>query len=646
MSFFSRFFGGAKPNDEQETFLEVGSYLNPYSNLGELDFYLIAEGRHERLWEALGAHVKRDEAGALLGTAFSVWAPNAQAVSLVSDSNYWDRNTHPMVRIGSTGIWEIFIPDLAPNTCYKYAICTAQGRWVDHADPLARATEHPPHTASVVTESKYTWSDNDWISKRSQFQPWRSPISVYEVHAGSWRPGLTYVQMADELVSYVKSQNFTHVEFLPMTEHPYAPSWGYQVTSFFAPTSRFGSPDEFRFLIDALHQAGIGVILDWVPAHFPKDEWALAQFDGTSLYEHADPRLGEHPDWGTLIFNFGRNEVRNFLVASALYWLEEFHIDGLRVDAVASMLYLDYSRKEGEWLPNKFGGRENLEAVQLLQEATSTAYKHFPGIMMIAEESTAWSGVTRDTSGGGLGFGFKWNMGWMHDTLEYLSHEPIHRMYHHNEITFSILYAWSENFMLPLSHDEVVHGKGSLVNKFPGDRWQKLATLRALYGYMWAHPGKKLLFMGQEFAQNDEWNQEAGLQWYLTEFGEHQGVSKLVSDINGTYKRIPALWEKDISADGFQWIVGDDGAGNTLAFTRWSDKGIPLVAVTNFSPVPHERYQLRMPVSGIWREAVNTDRLEYGGSGVTNNDFTVDVDTNLHATVRIPPLATVWFERI
>ena len=646
MSFFSRFFGGAKPNNEQETFLEVGSYLNPYSNLGELDFYLIAEGRHERLWEALGAHVKRDEAGALLGTAFSVWAPNAQAVSLVSDSNYWDRNTHPMVRIGSTGIWEIFIPDLGPNTCYKYAICTAQGRWVDHADPLARATEHPPHTASVVTESNYTWSDNDWISKRSQFQPWRSPISVYEVHAGSWRPGLTYLQMADELVSYVKSQNFTHVEFLPMTEHPYAPSWGYQVTSFFAPTSRFGSPDEFRFLIDALHQAGIGVILDWVPAHFPKDEWALAQFDGTSLYEHADPRLGEHPDWGTLIFNFGRNEVRNFLVASALYWLEEFHIDGLRVDAVASMLYLDYSRKEGEWLPNKFGGRENLEAVQLLQEATSTAYKHFPGIMMIAEESTAWSGVTRDTSGGGLGFGFKWNMGWMHDTLEYLSHEPIHRMYHHNEITFSILYAWSENFMLPLSHDEVVHGKGSLVNKFPGDRWQKLATLRALYGYMWAHPGKKLLFMGQEFAQNDEWNQEAGLQWYLTEFGEHQGVSKLVSDINGTYKRIPALWEKDISADGFQWIVGDDGAGNTLAFTRWSDKGIPLVAVTNFSPVPHERYQLRMPVSGVWREAVNTDRLEYGGSGVTNNDFTVDVDTNLQATVRIPPLATVWFERI
>lgn len=551
-----------------------------------------------------------------------------------------------MVRAGSTGIWEIFIADVGPNTCYKFAICTSSGAWVDHADPLARATEHPPRTASVVTESNYTWSDTDWMNKRTQYQPWRSPVSVYEVHAGSWRPGLSYIQMAHELVAYVQEQNFTHVEFLPITEHPYSPSWGYQVTSFFAPTSRFGSPDEFRFLVDALHQAGIGVILDWVPAHFPKDEWALAKFDGTALYEHADPRLGEHPDWGTLIFNFGRNEVRNFLVASALYWLEEFHIDGLRVDAVASMLYLDYSRKEGEWLPNKFGGRENLEAVQLLQEATSTAYKHYPGIMMIAEESTAWGGVTKDTSSGGLGFGFKWNMGWMHDTLEYLQHEPVHRVYHHNEITFSILYAWSENFMLPLSHDEVVHGKGSLVNKFPGDRWQKLATLRALYGFMWAHPGKKLLFMGQEFAQNDEWSQEAGLQWYLTEFAEHQGVQKVVSDINSNYKRIPALWEKDNVADGFQWIVGDDGAGNTLAFTRWSDKGIPLVAVTNFSPVPHEQYQLRFPVSGIWHEALNTDDLKYGGSGLTNKDFTVDVDTNLYATVRIPPLATVWFERV
>ena len=645
MTFFSRLFKSDKTGEE-ETFLPQGSYLNPYSTLGELDFYLIAEGRHERLWDVLGAHVKREEDGTLIGTAFSVWAPNAQAVSLVGDHNYWDRNTHPMVRAGSTGIWEVFVPDVGPNTCYKFAVCTIHGNWVDHADPMARATEHPPRTASVVTESHYSWNDSQWMQARKEFQPWRAPVSVYEVHAGSWRPGLSYLQMAQELVAYVQEQGFTHVEFLPITEHPYSPSWGYQVTSFFAPTSRFGSPDEFRYLVDALHQAGIGVILDWVPAHFPKDEWALAKFDGTALYEHADPRLGEHPDWGTLIFNFGRNEVRNFLVASALYWLEEFHIDGLRVDAVASMLYLDYSRKDGEWLPNKFGGRENLEAVQLLQEATSTAYKHHQGIMMIAEESTAWGGVTKETSAGGLGFGFKWNMGWMHDTLEYLQHEPIHRMYHHNEITFSILYAWSENFMLPLSHDEVVHGKGSLVNKFPGDRWQKLATLRALYGFMWAHPGKKLLFMGQEFAQNDEWNQEAGLQWYLTEFAEHSGVQKALADINQSYKGLPSLWEKDIFAEGFQWIVGDDGAGNTLAFVRWSDKGIPIVCVTNFSPVPHEQYSLRLPVSGVWREVINTDDLKYGGSGVTNHSFAVDVDTNLHATVRIPPLATVWFERV
>ena len=645
MTFFQKLFKKSK-DAKEEIYIAPATFLNPNSTLGELDFHLLAEGRHEKLWEVLGAHVRRDQNGELLGTAFTVWAPNAHAVSLISDLNYWDKNSHPMIRLGSSGIWEIFIADIGAGVKYKFAICGIDGRWVDHADPLARQTETPPHTASIVNESNYQWQDSKWISERSKFQPWRSPVAVYEVHLGSWKLGLSYRELATELVNYVTEQGFTHVEFLPVTEHPYGPSWGYQVTSFFAPTSRFGSPDEFRFLVDALHAAGIGVILDWVPAHFPKDEWALAKFDGTALYEHADPRLGEHPDWGTLIFNFGRNEVRNFLVASALYWLTEFHIDGLRVDAVASMLYLDYSRKEGEWLPNKFGGRENLEAVQLLQEATSTAYKTHPGIMMIAEESTAWPGVTKDTSSNGLGFGFKWNMGWMHDTLQYLQHDPIHRVYHHNEITFSILYAWSENFMLPLSHDEVVHGKGQLVNKFPGDRWQKLATLRALYGFMWAHPGKKLLFMGQEFAQNDEWNQEAGLQWYLTEFAEHNGVQKALADINMSYKGLPSMWEKDIFADGFQWIVGDDGAGNTLAFVRWSDKGIPVVCVTNFSPVPHEQYSLRLPVSGVWREVVNTDDLKYGGSGITNNSFAVDVDTNLYATVRIPPLATVWFERV
>jgi 1,4-alpha-glucan branching enzyme len=635
---FSKFFKGQSEDSQRPA-----SYLNPHSSLGELDLYLIAEGRHEQLWKALGAQVKRDESGALLGTAFSVWAPNAQAVSLIGDHNFWDRNSHQMHRIGSSGIWEIFVADIGVGTKYKFAVCGINGRWVDHADPMARATEIPPLTASVVEESTYQWKDEAWITHRSQFQSWRSAVSVYEVHLGSWKIGLSYKELAVELVEYIQQQGFTHVEFLPVTEHPYGPSWGYQVTSFFAPTSRFGSPDEFKFLVDALHNAGIGVILDWVPAHFPKDEWALAKFDGTALYEHADPRLGEHPDWGTLIFNFGRNEVRNFLVASALYWLTEFHIDGLRVDAVASMLYLDYSREEGQWLPNVNGGRENLEAVQLLQEATSTAYKTHPGIMMIAEESTAWSGVTADTTGGGLGFGFKWNMGWMHDTLQYLSHEPIHRVYHHNEITFSILYAWSENFMLPLSHDEVVHGKGQLVNKFPGDRWQKLATLRALYGFMWAHPGKKLLFMGSEFAQNDEWKESAGLQWHLTEYAEHQGVQKSVAELNAIYKSTPALWEKDTNPEGFTWLVGNDGAANVIAFARWDEYASALVSVTNFSPVPHENYQLPFPNAGIWSEVLNTDDVSFGGSGVSNEP--VIVGASQIASVRIPPLATVWFKR-
>lgn len=617
----------------------------PHSTLGELDLHLISEGRHEQLWDALGAHVRRDKEGTLLGTAFSVWAPNARAVSLIGDHNFWDRNTNQMLRIGSSGIWEIFVADIGSGIKYKFAICGFDGKWVDHADPMARATQTPPLTASIVEESEYLWSDADWMERRRAFQPWRAPITTYEVHLGSWRLGLTYRDLATQLVDYVKEQGFSHVEFMPVTEHPYGPSWGYQVTSFFAPTSRFGTPDDFRFLVDALHAAGIGVILDWVPAHFPKDEWALAKFDGTALYEHSDPRLGEHPDWGTLIFNFGRNEVRNFLVASALYWLTEFHIDGLRVDAVASMLYLDYSREEGDWLPNKNGGRENLEAVQLLQEATSTAYRTHPGIMMIAEESTAWSGVTRDTSSDGLGFGFKWNMGWMHDTLKYLQHDPIHRNYHHNEITFSILYAWSENFVLPLSHDEVVHGKGQLVNKFPGDRWQKLATLRALYGYMWAHPGKKLLFMGSEFAQNDEWSESAGLQWYLTDFDEHAGIQKTVAALNREYLDTPALWEKDTSPDGFTWLVNNDSAANVLAFARWDDASNPLISVTNFSPMPHARYQLPFPTVGTWHEVLNTDDLAFGGSGIFNQAITLKDASHLIAQVAIPPLATVWFKR-
>ncbi|MFM9141269.1 MAG: 1,4-alpha-glucan branching protein GlgB, partial [Actinomycetota bacterium] len=601
------------------------------------------------LWRALGAHVRRDETGNLIGTAFSVWAPNAQSVSLIGDHNFWDRRSNPMIPLGISGTWEIFIPDVGAGLKYKFAIQDKSGRWIDHADPLARRTEVPPNTASIVDESDYQWRDTNWMEKRSNFQPWRKPISIYEVHLGSWKPGLSYRELAEELVTYVNEQGFTHIEFMPVCEHPYSPSWGYQVTSYFAPTSRFGSPDEFRYLIDRLHENGIGVILDWVPAHFPKDEWALARFDGTALYEHEDPRLGEHPDWGTLIFNYGRNEVRNFLVASALYWLEEFHIDGLRVDAVASMLYLDYSRKDGEWVPNENGGRENLAAVRFLQETTATAYRRFPGIMMIAEESTAWNGVTKPTSENGLGFGFKWNMGWMHDTLEYLKHDPVHRVYHHNEITFSILYAWSENFLLPLSHDEVVHGKGALVNKFPGDRWQKLATLRALYGYMWSHPGKKLLFMGGEFAQNDEWQESKSLDWHLVQYPEHSQIQNLVKDLNNCYRENAPLWERDTSPSGFQWLIEDDGSGNIIAFARFNDAGEELISVTNFSPVTQEQFHLPLTSAGNWYEILNTDATEYGGSGVVNKIVFAEANPfrnqSHSAILRVPPLGTLWLAR-
>ena len=624
-------------------------YLNPHSTLGELDLHLIGEGRHESLWRALGAHVRRDETGNLIGTAFSVWAPNAQSVSLIGDHNFWDRRSNPMIPLGISGTWEIFIPNVGAGLKYKFAIQDKSGRWIDHADPLARKTEIPPNTASIVDESDYQWRDANWMEKRSNFQPWRAPISIYEVHLGSWKPGLSYRELAEELVTYVNNQGFTHIEFMPVCEHPYSPSWGYQVTSYFAPTSRFGSPDEFRYLIDRLHENGIGVILDWVPAHFPKDEWALARFDGTALYEHEDPRLGEHPDWGTLIFNYGRNEVRNFLVASALYWLEEFHIDGLRVDAVASMLYLDYSRKDGEWVPNENGGRENLAAVRFLQETTATAYRRYPGIMMIAEESTAWNGVTKPTSENGLGFGFKWNMGWMHDTLQYLKHDSVHRVYHHNEITFSILYAWSENFLLPLSHDEVVHGKGALVNKFPGDRWQKLATLRALYGYMWSHPGKQLLFMGGEFAQNDEWQESKSLDWHLVQYPEHSQIQNLVKDLNNCYRENAPLWERDTSPSGFRWLIEDDGSGNIIAFARFNDAGEELISVTNFSPVTQEQFHLPLTSAGNWYEILNTDATRFGGSGVVNDIVVAEAKplrNELHSAIlRVPPLGTLWLTR-
>jgi 1,4-alpha-glucan branching enzyme len=617
--------------------------------LGELDLYLIGEGRHEQLWQALGARPIEIGEG-VTGTAFAVWAPNARGVRIVGDFNFWDGRANPMRSLGGAGVWELFVPDVAPGTRYKFSICGPDGAWREKADPMAAYAETPPGTASVVYQSDYTWGDADWLAERAERQPLSSPMSVYEVHLGSWRPGLSYRDLAVQLAAYVTDMGFTHVEFLPVAEHPFGGSWGYQVTSYYAPTSRFGAPDDFRFLVDTLHQAGIGIIVDWVPAHFPRDTWALAEFDGTHLYEHSDPRLGSQPDWGTLVFNFGRSEVRNFLVANAIYWLEEFHIDGLRVDAVASMLYLDYSRSDGEWTPNKFGGRENLEAIAFLQEVNATCYKRVPGIMMIAEESTAWPGVSRPVHLGGLGFGFKWNMGWMHDTLEYMRLDPIYRQYHHNEITFSMVYAFSENFVLPLSHDEVVHGKGSLLRKMPGDEWRQFAGLRALFGYMWAHPGKQLIFMGSEFGQGDEWSETSGLEWWLLQFDHHSGVQRLMRDLNAEYRAAPALWSQDTVSDGFSWIDSNDAHGNVVSFLRFGGQeyGVPVLAcVANFSAMPHSEYRVGLPLAGRWREVLNTDAASYGGSGIGNLGSVNAIPKPWHgrpasASIVLPPMSVLW----
>ena len=610
--------------------------------LGELDLHLIAEGRHERLWEVLGARVRDG------GTVFAVWAPNARGVRVFGDFTGWGAHDGwPMRSLGGSGVWELFVPEAAAGHRYKFRVLGPDGAWREKADPMARRTEVPPHTASIVDSSGYVWGDRDWLDRRAAAAPYREPVSIYEVHLGSWRPGLSYVELADQLTGYVAEAGFTHVELLPVMEHPYGPSWGYQVTGYYAPTARFGDPDGLRLLIDRLHQAGIGVILDWVPAHFPRDEWALARFDGTPLYEHADPRLGEHPDWGTYIFDFGRAEVRNFLVANALYWCEEFHADGLRVDAVASMLYLDYSREEGQWAPNREGGRENLDAIAFLQEMNATVYKHHPGVTTIAEESTAWPGVTRSTDTRGLGFGFKWNMGWMHDTLSYVEHEPVHRQWHHNEMTFAGIYAWSENYVLPISHDEVVHGKGALAAKIPGDTWQRMATLRALLAFMWAFPGKQLVFMGSELGDEREWSAEHGLDWGLRHDPVRAGVGALVRDLNRTYREHPALWTLDTSPDGFAWIAGDDAANNTFSFRRTGSDGSALVCVVNFAGVPHEAYRLGVPVGGAWDEVLNTDAEVYGGSGVGNLGQVSAQDVGSHGlpasvVLRVPPLGAIW----
>ncbi|MET8168658.1 1,4-alpha-glucan branching enzyme [Streptomyces sp. NPDC005329] len=612
--------------------------------LGDLDLHLIREGRHEELWKALGAEPMAHQG--VIGTRFTVWAPNAQGVRVAGDFCFWDGTAFPMRSLGSSGVWELFLPGIGEGARYKFEITSRHGHRFLKADPMARRAEVPPDTASIVHASHYEWADEEWMAHRGDVPVHVAPFSVYEVHLPSWRPGSTFRQLAEELPPYVNDLGFTHVEFMPVAHHPFSGSWGYQVTGFYAPASRLGTPDDFKFLVDALHRAGIGVIVDWVPAHFPKDDWALGRFDGEPLYEPGDSRRAEHPDWGTYEFDFGRVEVRNFLVANATYWCEEFHVDGLRVDAVASMLYLDYSRDSGQWSPNVFGGREDLDAMAFLQEMNATVYRRNPGVVTIAEESTAWEGVTRPTDSGGLGFGLKWNMGWMHDSLKYIGKEPVHRKYHHNEMTFSMVYAYSENYVLPISHDEVVHGKQALVSKMPGDWWQRRATHRAYLGFMWAHPGKQLLFMGQEFAQGAEWSESHGPEWWLLDTGyasagDHRGVRDLVRELNTVYRTTPALWERDTDPAGFRWVVGDAAQDNVFAFLRHDAHGAPLLAVSNFSPVVRHDYRLAVPDGApAWRELLNTDAECYGGSGVVHPAPVAVRDGEIALT--LPPLATVW----
>jgi 1,4-alpha-glucan branching enzyme len=621
------------------------------SRLTDEDLYLFNEGTHRHLGEKLGAHPTEE------GTTFSVWAPNARAVDVIGDFNGWVRQSTELSPVGSSGIWEGFASGAGVGDIYKYAITGAAGHITERADPFARCTEVPPLTGSVIWDLGYEWGDQDWMEGRHSRTALDAPVSVYEIHAGSWRRNpadpsrfLTYTELADPLIEHVLGAGFTHVEFLPLMEHPFYGSWGYQTTGFFAPSRRFGSPQNLMELIDRLHMAGIGVIFDWVPSHFPEDAFALALFDGTHLFEHADPRLGFHPDWKSLIFNYGRHEVRSFLASSAEHWLSHFHIDGLRVDAVASMLYLDYSRQPGEWIPNVNGGRENLEAIEFLRQLNTGIYADHPDVQVIAEESTAFPGVSRPVHAGGLGFGLKWDMGWMHDTLEFMSRDPIHRPYHHDELTFRSVYAFSENFMLPLSHDEVVHGKGSLLAKMPGDVWQRLANLRLLYGYQWAQPGKKLLFMGCELAPWTEWSHEEGLDWSLADDPAHQGMLRWVGDLNRLYRLEPALHQQDTRPEGFSWALPHDPQHGLLSFLRYPVEGSPVLVVCNVTPVPRYDVVSGVPAGGAWRELLNSDASEYGGSGVGNLGGVTAASEpagghpfSLHLTV--PPLGCVFLGR-
>ena len=620
--------------------------------LNDFDLYLHSEGNHHHIYDCLGAHPTEK------GVHFAVWAPNAQRVSVVGDFNAWNGCQHPMQNRDSTGVWELFIPALQPGTLYKYEIKTQNGDIFTKSDPYAFCIEHRPRTASVVYQpNDALWSDADWLQIRQTRDPYTDPIAIYEVHPGSWRRNpqgnnrpLTYRELAHELVEYVLEMGYTHIELLPIMEHPLDESWGYQITGYYAPTSRFGTPDDFKYLVNHCHTHGIGVILDWVPAHFPTDAHGLAQFDGSALYEHADPRQGTHPDWGTLIFNYGRNEVRNFLIANALYWIEKYHIDGLRVDAVASMLYLDYSRKEGEWIPNQYGGRENLDAITFMHQLNTLIHEKFPGVLMIAEESTSWPGVSRPVYLGGLGFGFKWNMGWMNDTLSYISKEPIHRKYHHDNLTFGLVYAFHENFILALSHDEVVHGKRALIDKMPGDRWQKFANLRAFYAFQYAHPGKKLLFMGGELGQWQEWNSQESVHWHLLEEPDHAGLKRFVRDLNTLYRGEPALYERDFEPEGFEWISLHDASNSVLSFLRRArSHNAPLIFACNFTPVPRENYRIGVPTPGTYRELINSDAERYGGSNMGNlgTVHTVPIASHGHPQslqITLPPLAAVMFK--